>query len=71
MLGYNLCAYSYLNTGSLYVNLNCSLIFDGAMNRGFSETYILLIKSLQDYGGVLMKDLGKTKRPGAKYPLFM
>lgn len=36
MLNYNMCDYSYLNTGSLYKGINCSNILDGIMNKGFT-----------------------------------
>jgi hypothetical protein len=39
MLGTNLCTYSYLNTGALYKNINCSRILNGIMDTGFQEAY--------------------------------
>ena len=46
MLDFNLCKYSYLNTGSLYKNINCSLILDGMLDKGFTQTYSFLLRKL-------------------------
>jgi hypothetical protein len=46
MLNFNMCEYSYLNTGSLYKGINCSAILDGMMNQGFTETYTFLLQKL-------------------------
>lgn len=70
-LNYNLCSYSYLNTGSLYKNINCSQILNGAMDRGFAEAYILYLHLVLDYGGIPISKLGDRYRMGAKYPVFM
>lgn len=71
MLNYNLCDYSYLNTGSLYKGINCSKLLDGMMNRGFTETYAFLLQTIQALRGVPLPDLGTQRRPSAQYPFFM
>lgn len=71
MLGYNLCDYSYLNTGSLYKGLNCSVMLDGMMNRGFTETYAFLLQSIENFRGVALPELGTQLRQSARYPFYM
>lgn len=71
MLTINLCTFSYLNTGSLYKNIDCSKIFDGVMNKGLSETYVLFDQGIKVNGGIRMKDFNTKFRPKATYPLWM
>jgi hypothetical protein len=71
MLNYNLCEYSYLNTGSLYKGIDCSNILDGMMNRGFTETYVFLLQTIKALRGAPLSTLGAQNRPSAHYPFFM
>lgn len=71
MLNFNLCEYSYLNTGSLYQGIDCGEVLDGMMNRGFTETYAFLLQNIEALSGVPLSDLSAQRRPAAKYPFFM
>lgn len=72
-MGYNLCEYSYLNSGPLYDNINCSLIFNGIMDKSLTETNELYLSVVREYSGSAspISQLGKIFRDGAKYPVFM
>jgi hypothetical protein len=71
MLSINLCDYAYLNGGSLYNNINCSLILNGVMDQTYAETYVLFLALARNYTGVGLSQLGNVYRPGATYPVFM
>ena len=67
----NLCEYSYLNTGTLYKGINCSLILDGVMDLNYPETYIRYIATVNTYSGVGLSQLGDQIRQAATYPVYM
>ena len=70
-LNMNLCEYSYLNTGTLYKGINCSLILDGVMDLNYPETYIRYIATVNTYSGVGLSQLGDQIRQAATYPVYM
>ena len=71
MLNINLCEYSYLNTGSLYKNINCSLILNGVMDKTYAETFVLFLDVVRNYSGIGLSKLGEVYRQGATYPVYM
>jgi hypothetical protein len=71
MLKVRLCDYAYLNSGSLYNNINCSLILNGIMDQTYAETYVLFLALVNNYTGTGLSKLGNVYRPGATYPVFM
>ena len=58
LLSNNLCDFAYLNNGTLYRNINCSLILDGVMDKNYAETYILYLSLVRNYSGVGISKLG-------------
>ena len=71
MININLCDYSYLNSGSLYRGINCSLILNGVMDKTYAETYIMFLSLVRNYSGVGLSKLGEVYRQGATYPVYM